>query len=274
LIAEKMCQEGESWRIRFTWEPEYLSFENVLDAAGHVPLPPYIDRSDNKSDETDYQTIYSRINGSVAAPTAGLHFTNNVLEALEKKNITRKDITLHVGAGTFKPVKTSNAAEHEMHCEHFVVSRETVENLMSHKGRIIAVGTTSVRTIESLYWIGARLIKDPLNLSFSLGQWEPYLMESDITENESLMAICKYMEENKLLYLHSSTSIMIIPGYSFRMTNGIITNFHQPKSTLLLLISAWIGDEWKNIYKYALDNRFRFLSYGDSSILFRKNRDD
>ncbi|HLN21011.1 MAG TPA: S-adenosylmethionine:tRNA ribosyltransferase-isomerase [Bacteroidales bacterium] len=270
LMAEKSEAEGDLWRIRFRWDPEELRFEDVLEAAGHIPLPPYITRKDQESDITDYQTVYSEVKGSVAAPTAGLHFTSDVLSDLKNRNISVSEVTLHVGAGTFKPVKSTEATEHEMHNEHFIVTKETLQKLINNQGKKIAVGTTSVRTIESLYWIGVKLISSDFSESaLRLGQWEPYEIKSDVSENEAIKAVIKYLENKNLLSLYASTSIMIVPGYRFRLTEGIITNFHQPRSTLLLLISAWTGDNWKRIYGYALENGFRFLSYGDSSILLR-----
>lgn len=269
LYAEKIKpEEGESWRIRFTWDI-HLAFGDVLEAAGHIPLPPYIDRADEKSDALAYQTIYSAIKGSVAAPTAGLHFTAKVLSGLKSKGIKTAEITLHVGAGTFQPVKVKNAMMHEMHSEHFVITRETVEELIKNEGRIIAVGTTSVRTLESIYWLGANIVRKGINkeLKFLVGQWEPYEKSTDLSGNEALNAVLMMMKEKNLLSLYASTGIMIIPGYQFRIVNGIITNFHQPRSTLLLLVSAWIGERWKDVYRFALNNNFRFLSYGDSSLL-------
>lgn len=269
LEAEKLNQEeGESWRIRFTWNTS-LTFGEVLEAAGHIPLPPYIERADESADSLNYQTVYSAIKGSVAAPTAGLHFTGRVLSGLKERGIKTTEITLHVGAGTFQPVKVRNALDHEMHSEHFIITRETIEELIKFSGKIIAVGTTSVRTLESIYWLGARIFRNALNKDgiFSVSQWEPYEKNTDVSENEALNAVLIMMKKKNILSLYASTGIMIIPGYQFRITNGIITNFHQPRSTLLLLVSAWIGDRWKDVYRYALDNSFRFLSYGDSSLL-------
>lgn len=268
LEAEKVRQEGEFLIVRFRWTPADIQFEKVLDNAGHIPLPPYITRQDQDSDASDYQTVYSAARGSVAAPTAGLHFTDDVLHAIRQKSISSTRITLHVGAGTFKPVKSSNVCEHEMHNEHFVVTLETIKDLIENYGRIIAVGTTSVRTIESLYWLGLRLMRNQEDTqSLPVSQWEPYEQNSDVSGNEALKAILNYMLSKNILSLYASTSLIIVPGYKFRLTKGIITNFHQPRSTLLLLISAWTGEKWEEIYKYALENEFRFLSYGDSSIL-------
>jgi S-adenosylmethionine:tRNA ribosyltransferase-isomerase len=271
LNAEKIKPEGEAWRIRFSWDAREISFGQVIEATGHIPLPPYINRDDESGDITRYQTIYSKIKGSVAAPTAGLHFTDNVLEKLKGKRIQSSEVTLHVGAGTFQPVKSKNVLDHKMHCEHFFVTEKTIELLLKNPLKIIAVGTTSVRTLESLYWLGVKIIQDPSNINsdLSLGQWEAYEMDSSISAKESMEALLKMLNEKHLSTIHASTSMMIIPGYSFRMIKGIITNFHQPHSTLLLLISAWTGNSWKTIYNFALKNDFRFLSYGDCSLLFK-----
>jgi S-adenosylmethionine:tRNA ribosyltransferase-isomerase len=271
LSAEIICAEGEVWRVRFSWNSKVISFGEVIDSTGHIPLPPYINREDEAEDINRYQTVYSSIKGSVAAPTAGLHFTNNVFKKFEDKRIRSTEVTLHVGAGTFQPIKAKNIYSHEMHCEHFYVTRKTIETLLENKGNIIAVGTTSVRTLESLYWLGVKLINSTPECTnrLSIGQWEPYAMESTITFKESLQAFLNYMVEKNYPLLWASTNILIIPGYKFRVINGMITNFHQPKSTLLLLISAWIGEAWKEVYMYAMNNNFRFLSYGDSSLLMK-----
>ena len=273
LEAEKVKPEGETWRIRFSWDSDSVRFDEVIEAAGHVPLPPYINRNDENADAVSYQTIYSSIRGSVAAPTAGLHFTDNVFEMFRNKGISTAEITLHVGAGTFQPVKTQNALHHEMHNEHIFISQETIKTLIEYHGMIIPVGTTSVRTLESIYWLGVKLAENPdvqRWQDLSLGQWDAYKTETEVPVNEALNAILHLMEANNLLSLHLTTSLMIIPGYRFRMINGIITNFHQPKSTLLLLISAWTGEKWKDIYRFAMENDFRFLSYGDSSLLLHQ----
>jgi S-adenosylmethionine:tRNA ribosyltransferase-isomerase len=268
LEAERLCAEGEASRVLFKWNAPGLSFSEVIDSAGHMPLPPYIEREDEENDSATYQTVYSSVKGSVAAPTAGLHFTENVLSEIRKSGINTTEITLHVGAGTFKPMKANKISDHEMHCEHFTVSRENITALIEKQGKIIPVGTTSVRTIESLYWMGVKLLTNKKEHSFSLDQWEPYHLNGDISSEVSLNALLEHMKRNNLLSLHASTSIMIVPGYNFKITNGLITNFHQPRSTLLLLISAWTGEKWKDIYRYAKENEFRFLSYGDSSLLF------
>lgn len=271
LTAERICPEGEAWRIRFNWNSKVISFGEVIELTGHIPLPPYINREDEEVDINRYQTVYSSIKGSVAAPTAGLHFTNNVLKRSREKGIRSVEVTLHVGAGTFQPVKARKISDHEMHCEHFYINEKAIEGLLENQGKIIAVGTTSVRTIESLYWLGVKLINNESanTLSLSLGQWETYNMESNITVKESFEALLNLIRERKYPHLTASTSIMIIPGYNFRVINGMITNFHQPHSTLLLLISAWIGEHWEDVYRFAIDNNFRFLSYGDSSLLIR-----
>ena len=271
LVAEKVRPEGEAWRIRFSWNCSELAFGEIIEKAGHIPLPPYLDREDEEEDRIRYQTIYSSVSGSVAAPTAGLHFTQSNFERLEKRGIQKVELTLHVGAGTFKPVTSGNIADHEMHREHFFVNEDTIVKLIKFSGRIIPVGTTSVRTIESLYWIGIKALnKEIINDSeLFAGQWEPYKGQAEHNPADALKALLKLLREKKNNILHASTSIMIVPGYKFRLTNGMITNFHQPRSTLLLLVSAWVGNDWKKIYRYALENNFRFLSYGDSSLLIR-----
>jgi S-adenosylmethionine:tRNA ribosyltransferase-isomerase len=271
LTAEKVHASADSFIIRFRWNSPELTFAEVIESAGHLPLPPYIDREDTEDDSNRYQTVYSRIKGSVAAPTAGLHFTGNVLEKIKARGIETVEITLHVGAGTFQPVKSSTISGHEMHSEQFFVTAATIELLIRNAGRIIPVGTTSVRTLESLYWLGIKAISDPsfLTRGISLAQWEPYVLKSDLSVRESLEALLRLMKDNNLQILHASTSIIIVPGYDFRLTSGMVTNFHQPRSTLLLLISAWTGDYWKAIYRFAIGNGFRFLSYGDSSLLLK-----
>lgn len=270
LSAEKISAEGEAWRIRFNWKNKSLSFSEVIEASGHTPLPPYITRKDEKEDSERYQTIYSVVKGSVAAPTAGLHFTEDVLRKLAEKGTKLAYITLHVGAGTFQPVRAENLSEHEMHSEHFFVTNDTIDELIENHGRIIAVGTTSVRALESLYWLGVKASENnALELAnISVEQWEPYKKDPEIDVKTSLTALKVLMRMNNIGVLETSTRIIIVPGYKFRIIKGMITNFHQPRSTLLLLISAWTGKSWQKIYKYALENGFRFLSYGDSSLLF------
>ena len=272
LLVEKVKPEsGDSWRIKFLWDPCDISFGEVIEATGHIPLPPYVNRQDEEQDYVRYQTVYSRIKGSVAAPTAGLHFTEDVLEQINKKGIKSANVTLHVGAGTFQPVKTNDISKHEMHSEFYIVSKESVELLLHNQNKIIAVGTTSVRTLESLYWLGVKIKQNPGSDEDGLftGQWEPYESEKNITLQDSLGVILNLMRIKKTDFIEASTKIMIIPGYKFRVINGMITNFHQPKSTLLLLISAWIGRDWQEVYRYALRNDFSFLSYGDSSLLLK-----
>ncbi len=273
IYAERICPVGEAWQVLFRWESNELTFGEVIEAAGHIPLPPYIKREDEEADGNTYQTVYSRIKGSIAAPTAGLHFTGNVLNDIRQRGIISTELTLHVGAGTFRPVRAGSISEHEMHTEHFVAGRETLELLIRNTGRIIAVGTTSVRSLESLYRIGAELIDKKAGSEniFFVDQWSAYKPGSDITLQDSISAILDYMNFRGIESINASTRMMIVPGYKFRMINGLITNFHQPKSTLLLLISAWIGSDWKKVYEFALKNNFRFLSYGDSSFLLRSD---
>ncbi|MGC1391785.1 MAG: S-adenosylmethionine:tRNA ribosyltransferase-isomerase [Bacteroidales bacterium] len=271
LSAERIISIGEAWCIRFSWNCSNISFGEVLERTGHIPLPPYITREDSKQDIERYQTIYSSIEGSVAAPTAGLHFTDDVFERIKARGIKSAELTLHVGAGTFQPVKTKNIYEHEMHCEHFSININTIELIIENLGKVIPVGTTSVRTLESLYWLGVKLIQKHSDMiaHFSLGQWEAYKLSPNVPVKESLEALVSYIHMGNSIILHADTSIIIVPGYEFRLTNGMITNFHQPRSTLLLLISALTGNEWKDIYTFALENSFRFLSYGDSSLLLK-----
>lgn len=271
LTAEKLNSLEDAWEIRFAWNCPEISFTDVLDLTGHIPLPPYISREDKEEDTRRYQTIYAKVKGSVAAPTAGLHFTDLVFEKLREKGVKSSEITLHVGAGTFQQIKSNNIADHDMHCEHFIVTAKTIETILENTGKIIAVGTTSVRTIESLYWIGIKLSGKGSDITedLSIGQWEPYKLDSWCSAETSLKIILDLMNKTGRSYLNVSTKIMIVPGYEFKMTNGMITNFHQPESTLLLLVAAWTGSKWKEIYNYAMNNDFRFLSYGDCSLLFR-----
>lgn len=255
--------------VSIDWHDNRI-FAEMLAEIGKMPIPPYIKREAEEKDKEVYQTVYAQHEGSVAAPTAGLHFTANILKQLEKQGVKKEFITLHIGAGTFKPVSTLNALEHEMHAEKIFFTRENIEHLMQHQGPIIPVGTTSMRSLESLFWFGAGIMKNKLN-EFSISQYFPYEQSCNISLQESLEAVLKYMENNNKDRLEGVTSIYIVPGYQFRVCQGIITNFHQPKSTLLLLISTLIGDQWKNVYNEALQNNYRFLSYGDSSLLLRKN---
>ncbi len=269
LSAEKVQSYGETYQIRFSWDGGF-SFAEVLDAAGELPIPPYLHRKTEESDLKTYQTVYSKIKGSVAAPTAGLHFTPEVLADLDAKGFGREELTLHVGAGTFKPVKSETIEGHEMHTEYISVRRSTIERVMQNFGKIIAVGTTSVRTLESLYYIGVTLATHPDATSEELvvRQWMPYEDANNrLTPAEALQNILDYLDKHQLNTLITATQIIIAPGYEFKIVKGIVTNFHQPKSTLLLLISAFVKGDWKNIYDYALGHDFRFLSYGDSSLL-------
>jgi S-adenosylmethionine:tRNA ribosyltransferase-isomerase len=271
LTALRLNPEGEAWRVRFRWEPDEISFGNVIESAGHIPLPPYVRREDEEEDYIRYQTVYGRINGSVAAPTAGLHFTDKILRNIINKGIKSVNVTLHVGGGTFQPVREHDIYRHDMHCEHFFVGRETIEALLANYGRIIAVGTTSVRTLESLYWLGVKLFYNPsaADSDYFTDQWEPYLSGQKLSAEDSLESLLSVMRDKQMTFLSATTKIMIIPGYKYRIADGMITNFHQPGSTLLLLVSAWTGDDWKKIYNFALGNNFRFLSYGDGSLLIR-----
>ena len=269
LSAEKVQSYGETHQVRFSWDGGF-SFAEVLDAAGELPIPPYLHRKTEESDLKTYQTVYSKIKGSVAAPTAGLHFTPEVLADLDAKGFGREELTLHVGAGTFKPVKSETIEGHEMHTEYISVRRSTIERVMLNFGKIIAVGTTSVRTLESLYYIGVTLATHPDATSEELvvRQWMPYEDANNrLTPTEALQNILDYLDKHQLNTLITATQIIIAPGYEFKVVKGIVTNFHQPKSTLLLLISAFVKGDWKNIYDYALGHDFRFLSYGDSSLL-------
>lgn len=257
---------GTSHWVDFSWDRPDVSFAEIVDAVGELPIPPYLNRDTEESDKQTYQTVYSKIKGSVAAPTAGLHFTPAVLEALDRKGIEREELTLHVGAGTFKPVKSEFIEGHSMHTEYISVSRRTIERLLAHDGKAIAVGTTSVRTLESLYWLGAQCLEGK-NGEMHVTQWQPYDSPSSATSIEALTALLHYMDQQGIDVLHGSTQIIIAPGYTYRIVKALVTNFHQPQSTLLLLVSALVGDRWHDIYKHAMDNAYRFLSYGDSSLL-------
>ena len=283
IIVEAVYTEKKagSFVIRLSWTPGSLSFAELLHHAGSVPLPPYIKRKPEKSDAERYQTVYAHFDGSVAAPTAGLHFTNEIFKTLEEKNIRKDYVTLHVGAGTFKPVKTETMAQHEMHSEFIDVPGTTIENICRHlDDSVIAVGTTSMRTIESLYWLGVKCRKEELHSVYAdpeqsssiiLSQWEAYdLPQQGLSAKEALTSLVEWMEKNKLERIIAKTAILIAPGYRCRIVNALITNFHQPQSTLLLLVAALIGNDWRLVYDYALHNDFRFLSYGDGSLLWMK----
>ena len=266
---------GTSHRIDFEWTGG-VSFAEVIDMMGELPIPPYLNRETQESDKTTYQTVYSKIKGSVAAPTAGLHFTEQVLQAIDAAGIDREELTLHVGAGTFKPVKSEEIEGHEMHTEFICVRRSTIQKLLDHNASAIAVGTTSVRTLESLYYMGLKVMQNP-DLSedqLHVAQWEPYESEKGKVNSEefttavqALQALLSWMEAHDLQVLHSSTQIIIAPGYDYKIVKMLVTNFHQPQSTLLLLVSAFVKGDWRKIYDYALAHDFRFLSYGDSSLL-------
>ncbi|MDD4777684.1 MAG: S-adenosylmethionine:tRNA ribosyltransferase-isomerase [Fermentimonas sp.] len=257
--------------VRFSWDNEGFTFSELLEVAGKLPIPPYLNRPAEERDDETYQTLYSQVEGSVAAPTAGLHFTSEVMGRLASKGIQTAEVTLHVGAGTFKPVKSGVIAGHEMHTEFISVPKETIEKIINHTVDLIVVGTTSMRTVESLYYIGRKLRdnieKESYNLSVS--QWDPYEEDEPADPYIALRSILDYLEQTGQDQLISATSLMIAPGYTFHYPDAMITNFHQPQSTLLLLVSAFVGNDWKNIYEYALHNNFRFLSYGDSSLLWK-----
>ena len=269
IRAERGPLHGTSYRVDFEWSGG-LSFAELIDRIGELPIPPYLNRETQESDKTTYQTVYSKIKGSVAAPTAGLHFTPEVLSALDAHGIDREELTLHVGAGTFKPVKSEEIEGHEMHTETISVRRETIQKLINHGGQAIAVGTTSVRTLESLYYMGLKTIANPdiTETGLHVSQWEPYTVQSSALDSlTSLTSLLNWMDRHHLTVLHSSTQIIIAPGYDYKIVKALVTNFHQPQSTLLLLVSAFVHGDWRKIYDYALTHDFRFLSYGDSSLL-------
>ena len=262
--------EGMSHLVRFEWDNEDILFSDILAHFGELPIPPYLNRATEEKDKETYQTVYSKIDGSVAAPTAGLHFTMDVLRRLALNGIREDEITLHVGAGTFQPVKSEEIGGHPMHREIISIGKSTIEDLIASEGHIVAVGTTSVRTLESLYYLGCRIALNPDNPDLMVEQWEPYENNYTLTTQEALQNIIDYLNHNHLSALNAATRIMIVPSFQFRIVNKIITNFHQPKSTLLLLISAFVSiDHWRKIYDFAMENGFRFLSYGDSSLLER-----
>jgi len=287
LSAERIGTHGTSQEILFEWDRE-VTWAEILDAMGELPIPPYLNRETQESDKKTYQTVYSKIKGSVAAPTAGLHFTERVLKALDETGIDREEVTLHVGAGTFKPVKSEEIGGHDMHTEHIAVHRQTIEKLLRYGGEAIAVGTTSVRTLESLYYMGVlagNLKNKNGKLEFSneehdgeelhVPQWMPYEYtqeDKQLTTMEALQALLDYMDAHQMDVLHSSTQIIIAPGYEYHIVRRMVTNFHQPKSTLLLLVSAFVKGDWHTIYDYALSHDFRFLSYGDSSLLIPQDQ--
>lgn len=268
LFAERLAHNDQYSEIEFSWTPENLSFAAVLEAAGEIPLPPYLHRDAEPDDRDRYQTVFARYDGSVAAPTAGLHFTQPLIAELRDEGFGFDEVTLHVGAGTFRPVATETIGEHAMHSETIIVRKSLIEGLIQHFGKpIIPVGTTSTRTLESLYWIGVMLKEQgdalrPLHVE----QWFPYETHAPLSATEALQGILAYLDKHGFTRLEASTALMIAPSYKMRIITGLITNFHQPKSTLLLLVSALIGERWKDCYRFALDHGFRFLSYGDSCL--------
>ena len=268
LFAERLAHNDQYSEIEFSWSPESLPFASVLEAAGEIPLPPYLHRDAEPDDRDRYQTVFARYDGSVAAPTAGLHFTQPLIAQLHEQGFNFDEVTLHVGAGTFRPVATETIGEHAMHSETIVVRKSLIQNLISHIGKpIIPVGTTSTRTLESLYWIGVMLAEQGQELRpLHVEQWYPYERHSPISAQQALQQVVEYLEKHDLTRLEASTALMIAPSYRMCVITGLITNFHQPKSTLLLLVSALIGERWKDCYRFALDNGFRFLSYGDSCL--------
>lgn len=271
LQARVAARLPEAFSIEFTWLPAHYSFASVVEAAGDTPLPPYIKRSTDGEDVSRYQTIFAEHDGSVAAPTAGLHFTETIFTQLALKNISKTFVTLHVGAGTFKPVKAASMKDHEMHAEYIDVNEKTIVELKEKVGRLAAVGTTSLRTLESLYWLGVKASLNKGETKLTIHQWDVYrepLLSTSLKPAEALEALLAWMKQNNLERIFTQTQLLIAPGYRFRMANMLITNFHQPQSTLLLLVAAAIGDDWKKMYNYALQNDFRFLSYGDGNLIY------
>ena len=274
LKATRIADHDTYQYIEFTWN-SMQSFSEIIDMAGVTPIPPYLNRETEDIDRDRYQTVYSRTKGSVAAPTAGLHFTNSLLNNLKNQHIGINEVTLHVGAGTFKPVQTDDVRDHEMHTEFFSIPKETISQLFHQHGKIVAVGTTTLRTLESLYWLGVKINKAGLfffenenNRLLHIDQWDAYRLEGNLTYPEAMKVLLNFLDKKGYSELVATTQIIIVPGYKIRSIKALITNFHQPKSTLLLLIAAIVGNNWKEIYKYAIEQQFRFLSYGDSSILY------
>lgn len=268
LTARQIKRLTEGVEVEFSWNNSSLTFAGIVELCGITPIPPYLNRESDDIDTYRYQTIYADPEGSVAAPTAGLHFTPKVFESLSQINIDTHFITLHVGAGTFKPVASATLENHEMHTEHFFVDIETVKKLYQNKEPVVCVGTTTLRAMESIYWLGVKVKEGLLDDSYYVSQWEPYELNSNTMADEAFKALYEYMSEKGISTLTASTQIMIVPGYEIKTCNALITNFHQPRSTLLLLVAAIVGIDWKRIYQYALDSGFRFLSYGDSNLLF------
>jgi S-adenosylmethionine:tRNA ribosyltransferase-isomerase len=272
LKAEMVSRTEDGALIKFNWDKLEISFAQVIELCGQVPIPPYLNREPEEEDKARYQTVYAKPEGSVAAPTAGLHFTNEVLSSLKSKRINFAEVTLHVGAGTFKPVKSETIGDHEMHTERIYITKSLINNILKTRGRIVVVGTTSMRTLESLYWLGVKLLenKEPF-INPIVNQWDGYTLNAEYSIESSLNALLMHIDKTGSDYISASTRMIIVPGYKFRVVDVLITNFHQPRSTLLLLVAAFIGNDWTEVYNYALENNFRFLSYGDSSILFKKD---
>jgi S-adenosylmethionine:tRNA ribosyltransferase-isomerase len=271
LEARLLARAEEAHEIKFSWEDDSLTFGEILEHAGDIPLPPYIKRSTAADDKNRYQTIYADLEGSVAAPTAGLHFTENIFESFSQKKISQAFVSLHVGAGTFRPVKAATMEDHDMHAEWTSVSIETIRSIANQQYDCIAVGTTSLRTLESLYWLGVKVLINPELDQLDIKQWDVYdtpLCDTNIKAKDALQALIDWMTSRNVETLNTQTQLLIAPGYRFRVADALVTNFHQPQSTLLLLVAAAIGDAWKACYQYALENEFRFLSYGDGSLIF------
>jgi len=272
LRATRGERRGNSWEVTFDWDGG-ATFASVLEATGEIPIPPYLNRGTEESDSNDYQTVYSHINGSVAAPTAGLHFTDALLQECDERGIKRRELTLHVGAGTFQPVKSENIGEHEMHHEFIAVKRALIEELIAGDGPVVAVGTTSVRTLESLYYVGQILEDNPDadGEALTVKQWMPYTTPCQISTKKALQNIVGHLDRTNCDVYMGSTQLMIAPGFQYRIVNGIITNFHQPQSTLLLLVAAFVGeDKWRMLYDFAMGHEYRFLSYGDGCLFYKK----
>lgn len=273
LQAEQIGKSADLFEVKFSWDKN-ISFAEVLHHAGVLPLPPYLKRDSETDDEENYQTIFAKQQGSVAAPTAGLHFTDEVVKRIEQK-CTLTEVTLHVGAGTFRPIKTDTLEQHTMHEESIYVPLDVLKQLhhpLANRNKIIAVGTTSMRTLESIYWHGVKILNNHLSPSINIKQWDAYELEAtNISAAQAIEAIIKTLKDNNLTELQGSTQIIIAPGYTFKMVDVLITNFHQPENSLILLIAAFVGNSWRNIYDYAMQNNFRFLSYGDSSLLFKES---
>lgn len=273
VYAKLNRREADTFIVDFSWSPEKYSFAEVLEQAGKLPLPPYIKRTLQQEDKNRYQTVYAEHVGSVAAPTAGLHFTERVLQKLREKKVRLEYLTLHIGAGTFKPVKSKTIGDHQMHSEQILIEKSLVQALLEKtESEVVAVGTTSLRTLESIYWLGVKIAKGlfRLDMEVAVEQWDPYTMQSDVTLDAALTAVLNFLEKHNIDVLLTRTQLIIVPGYKFKVVHALATNFHQPKSTLILLVAAFIGEDWRRVYDHALTNGYRFLSYGDGSLLFRK----